>query len=218
MKFKNAVMFLTVLVSHLAGCASMPRDFVSIESVATGVALEIRYHGPENFLARPVQGYAAPRCLLSKKAAVALAAVQSELAQAGQRLRIYDCYRPQRAVDDFVRWGSDLKDQQAKASYYPRVDKARVFELGYIATRSGHSRGSTIDLTIDGLDMGTPFDFFDERSHTDYAGIPAKAKANRKLLKSVMEKNGFKNLPEEWWHYTLIDEPYPDSYFDFVIQ
>lgn len=211
-------MFLTLLCLALSACATLPPDFVSLETLSPGVELDIRYYGSQNFLARPVDGYAAPRCLLSKKAALALAAVQSELSQTGKRLRVFDCYRPQRAVDDFVRWGSDLSDQRGKASYYPKVDKSRVFELGYIATRSGHSRGSTVDLTIDGLDMGTPFDFFDERSHTDFAALPARAKANRRLLRSLMEKQGFKNLPEEWWHYTLNDEPYPSTYFDFEVR
>jgi D-alanyl-D-alanine dipeptidase len=179
--------------------------------------LEIRYFGPHNFLGRPVRGYLAPKCLLTPAAAAAVVSVHRELQKQGRRLRIYDCYRPQRAVDDFVAWGADLSDQKTKQQFYPRVDKSEVFKLGYIATRSGHSRGSTIDLTIDGLDMGTPFDFFDELSHTESPNIRAGARANRALLKSLMAKHGFRNLPEEWWHYTLINEPHPDEYFDVPI-
>jgi D-alanyl-D-alanine dipeptidase len=191
---------------------------VSIADLEPGIDLEMRYHGSHNFLGRPVRGYLAPKCLLTPPAAEAVIAVHRELQKRGMRLRIYDCYRPQRAVDDFVEWGADLKDQKAKQEFYPRVEKSEVFKLGYIATRSGHSRGSTIDLTIDGLDMGTPFDLFDELSHTDQPRISSKAKANRMLLKGLMQKHGFRNLPEEWWHYTLVNEPFPNDYFDQPIE
>jgi D-alanyl-D-alanine dipeptidase len=117
-----------------------------------------------------------------------------------------------------VAWAKDLSDQKQKASYYPRVDKKDLFRLGYIAEKSGHSRGSTVDLTIDGLDMGTPYDFFDEQSHTENAALSDSVRSNRQMLKSAMESAGFKNLPEEWWHYTLRSEPYPDRFFNFSVE
>lgn len=144
--------------------------------------------------------------------------------QRGYTLKIFDCYRPQRAVDHFVRWVGDVHDRTMKAHYYPNEEKSRLIEKGYIAGRSGHSRGSTLDLTLvkkDGgaeLDMGTPYDYFDALSNTTAPRITGEPKANRLLLKAVMEKHGFVNYPKEWWHYTLKDEPYPDTYFDFPVQ
>ncbi len=193
-------------------------DFVRLESLEPSIIFDIRYAGSENFLGRPVRGYLAPACLLSRPAAEALSRAQAELRQVGLGLRVFDCFRPQRAVDDFVTWGGDLSDQKMKASYYPRVEKAEVFKLGYIAARSGHSRGSTVDLTIEGLDMGTPYDFFDENSHTESPRVSASVRANRLRLRGLMERHGFKNLPEEWWHYTLVGEPHPETYFDFDLR
>src|SRR5690606_12124201 len=189
-----------------------------------------------------VTGYEAPKCLLTPAAARALAAVQAELRVFRLSLKTYDCYRPQRAVDDFVRWAQDTADTRMKAEFYPAVAKQNLFRDGYIAERSGHSRGSTVDLTIvplpvppqpeyrpgeplrdcrsadryadNSLDMGTGYDCFDPLSHTANPAVDAEAARNRLLLRLVMEKHGFTNYANEWWHYTLRDEPHPDTYFD----
>jgi D-alanyl-D-alanine dipeptidase len=195
-----------------------PEAFADVAEAAPGVVLEMRYAGEENFTGRPVPGYNAARCLMTKEAAAALAGVQEELAGMWLSLRIYDCYRPQTAVDSFVAWAADENDTLRKADYYPNLPKAELFPRGYIAAKSGHSRGSTLDLTIDGLDMGSPYDRFDEISHTVTTLVDAPARANRLLLKLVMEKHGFKNYDQEWWHYTLVGEPYPDTYFDFPVE
>ncbi len=201
-----------------------PSGFVDITALNPSIRTEMRYTGPENFLGRPVNGYEAAKCLLSEEAARALVTVQQELAAFGLGLKAFDCYRPQRAVDDFVRWAKDLNDTKMKAAYYPDVRKSELFEKGYIAARSGHSRGSTVDLTLvdaetgKALDMGTPFDFFGPRSWPKSRAVTAQQRANRLLLRSVMLKHGFRPLEEEWWHFTLKNEPYPKTYFDFPIR
>ncbi|MGU3627666.1 M15 family metallopeptidase [Comamonas sp. C24C] len=235
----------------IAGCASLtgaapgtqaPAEIgtarlVKLSSVAPGVRQDMRYATRHNFLGRPVAGYEAGECWLSRAAAESLAAVQSELAGQGLALKVYDCYRPQKAVDDFVRWGRDLADQKNKDMYYPRVPKSELFKRGYIAEKSGHSRASTVDMTLvvvdarraskwvrgplaEGIevDMGTPFDLFDEQSHTDNAQQSPDVQHNRRWLRSLMQRNGWKNLPEEWWHYTLVGEPYPEQYFDMPVR
>ena len=162
--------------------------------------------------------------VLTREAADALKLVSDDMKQQGLRLVIYDAYRPQRAVDHFARWAEDIADTRMKAVFYPDVDKADLFEKGFIARRSGHSRGSTVDLTLLDeatgklLDMGGPFDFFGELSHPDYAGVTAQQHENRMLLQSAMMKRGFKPLSTEWWHFTLVDEPYPKTFFDFPVR
>lgn len=203
--------------------ATRPADFVDTATRVPGLSLDIRYAGSHNFVGAPIDGYLAPKCLLTREAAAALARVQEGLRSRDLGLRVYDCYRPQRAVDDFVRWARDLDARQMKAEFYPNVAKSRLFADGYIAARSGHSRGSTVDLTLlradgEALDMGTPFDFFDPRSHTDSPQVTAAQRAHRQLLREAMQARGFVNLPEEWWHYTLRDEPFPDTYFDFPVE
>lgn len=229
-----------MLALALAGCATRgveAPDLVPLAAVAPGVQQDMRYHGADNFMGRPVAGYAAPTCWLSRPAAQALRSAQQELEPLGLRLKVFDCYRPQQAVDDFVRWGNDLADQRTKPAYYPRVPKEALFQRGYIAARSGHSRGSTVDLTlvvIDGLrarqvlfgpladgaevDMGTPFDLFDAHSHTEDADQSPDVQRNRRWLRALMERHGWRNLPEEWWHFTLRNEPYPDRYFDLPVR
>ena len=164
--------------------------------------------------------------------------MQREVRPQGLTLKVFDCYRPQRAVTDFVAWTRDTGDQKTKAEYFPGVDKAALLDLGYIAERSSHSRGSTVDLTLAALDpgtaaalptrgpllpggevdMGTPFDLFDVKSHTDNPDLPEAVRHNRQFLKELMARHGFRNLPEEWWHYTLDEEPYPDTYFNFPVR
>lgn len=188
------------------------------------IETEIRYAGSDNFVGRPIEGYGAARCWLTRAAAEALAGVQRDLRSEGLGLRVYDCYRPQRAVDHFVRWARDPGDTAMRARYYPNVAKHRLFAEGYVAERSSHSRGSTVDLTLvrraDGqpLDMGSPWDFFDPISHTDSPRVTREQRSYRMRLRSVMERHGFENLPAEWWHYTLRDEPFPDRYRDTPIR
>ncbi len=210
---------LTGLV--LAGAAPVAADpFVDAAGIVPGLAVEMRYAGSDNFVGRPIAGYEAPRCLLTPQAAQALARVQADLAPEGLGLKVFDCYRPVRAVADFAAWARDPADARMKAAYYPRTDKADLFRLGYIAERSSHSRGSTVDLTLvrraDGaeLDMGTPFDLFDEASATDSGRVGPGARANRRRLRTAMIRAGFAPYPQEWWHFTLKDEPFPATAFD----
>lgn len=216
-----------ILLAISAACAhtpSRPDGFVDAATVIPELRVEMRYAGAHNFIGRRVDGYAAPVCLLSRQAAAALAQVQTELAAQGLGLKVFDCYRPQRAVAHFARWARDLGDQSTKAEFYPNVDKSQLFALGYIAERSGHSRGSTVDLTIVDLasgaeiDMGSPFDLFDVRSWPTDQSVGAAARSNRLLLQNLMTRHGFHPLREEWWHFTLNAEPYPETYFDFIVR
>lgn len=197
--------------------------FVVVSDVVPLVLLEVRYYSSYNFVGERIDGYGAPLVLLTKEAAEALKKAAEALAGQGYILKIYDGYRPQRAVDHFIRWAGNLDDQRMKSIFYPGVNKEKVFDLGYLARRSGHSRGSTVDLTLVDmktgreLDMGSPFDYFGEISHHGTPLITERQAANRNTLKSAMEAAGFKPYSREWWHYTLIGEPYPDTYFDFTI-
>lgn len=198
-----------------------PADFVDAATVVPGLVVEMRYAGSHNFTGRPVNGYQAPHCLLTRQAAAALAQVARDVAPRGLVVKVFDCYRPVRAVMNFVRWARDLNDRTAKAEFYPDVDKRTLFRDGYIASHSGHSRGSTIDLTLaaaDGreLDMGTPFDFFSSKSWTADGSVGAYA--NRMLLAMAMRKRGFRGYDREWWHFTLRGEPFPETYFDFSVR
>jgi len=252
-KFLLILLILTSLYvprfSH--ACASvdkLPEAFVDIQKVIPDVVLDIRYYGPHNFVGEKVDGYLAPKCFLTREAAEALAGVQKDLEPYSLTLKIYDCYRPQRAVNHFVRWATEIENTKTKKEFYPTIDKRNLFKDGYIDNKSGHSRGSTVDLTIvplsapgqpdympgqklsecylpaakrfgdNSIDMGTGFDCFDELSHTANTNIGRQQKVNRLLLKSLMEKHGFRNYDKEWWHFTLKNEPYPDTYFDFVIE
>lgn len=224
-----------------------PAEFVSLREAVPTIRQEIRYPTQHNFMGEPVTGYLKPMCIVTKDTARALRKAQREFLRKGYSLKVYDCYRPQRAVDHFVRWAKDLDDERMKREFYPEVEKSRLFEDGYIAEQSGHSRGSTVDLTLvrrgaaatrpyepgeplvpcyapkgerfpdNSLDMGTGFDCFDTRSHTLDPRIQGKQRKNRLLLKDGMEQAGFKNLDEEWWHYTLKEETFPEDYFDFPV-
>ena len=204
----------------------MPDDasgFVLLSEAAPDVILEIRYFSTYNFIGDRIEGYEQPVALLTKEAAAALRAVSGDLMKAGYRLKVFDAYRPQRAVDHFVRWAGDLQDTRMKPYFYPEVEKESLFSLGFIARRSGHSRGSTVDLTLFDMaagketDMGGPFDLFGALSHGDYSGVTEEQRKNRMLLREAMERRGFRPLSEEWWHFTLINEPYPDTYFNFPV-
>ena len=200
-----------------------PAAFVDAATVVPGLIVEMRYAGAHNFIGRPIDGYEAPRCLLTKAAANALAGVAKDVAAYGLVIKVFDCYRPTRAVANFVRWARDLNDIAGKAEFYPDVDKRTLFRDGYIASQSGHSRGSTIDMTLandDGreLDMGTPFDFFSPKSWTADSTVTPEQHANRMLLASAMRRHGFRGYDKEWWHFTLRAEPFPETYFDFPVQ
>jgi zinc D-Ala-D-Ala dipeptidase len=200
-----------------------PTAFVDAATVVPGLVPEMRYAGTHNFTGRPIDGYQAPRCLLTREAAEGLANVARDLAPRGLAIKAFDCYRPTRAVDNFIRWARDFNDQAARAEFYPNVDKRTLFRDGYIASHSGHSRGSTIDMTLvraDGgeLDMGTHFDFFSPTSWTNNATVTSEQHANRMLLVAAMRRRGFRNYDKEWWHFTLASEPFPDTYFNFPVR
>ncbi|MEV0811361.1 M15 family metallopeptidase [Micromonospora sp. NPDC050200] len=224
-----------------------PADFVLLSEVDPTIAVDIRYATAHNFVGRPVDGYPEPLCLLTRTAAEALRRVQTAARAQSRSLRVYDCYRPQRAVDDFVRWAPNPADQRMKAEFYPGVDKSRLFADGYIGAPTAHSRGSTLDLTLEpvpappgatytpgeplvactapagrrfadgGVDMGTGFDCFDPLAHTDNPGVTGPPRQNRQLLRRLMQQGGFVNYDREWWHYRYADEPYPNMYFDFPV-
>lgn len=199
-------------------------DFVSVGEYIPDVLLDVRYYSTYNFVGARIDGYESPIVLLTRQAADALRLVNADMLSQGYRLVLYDGYRPQRAVDHFARWAEDLSADAMKPVFYPDVDKADLFEKGFIARRSGHSRGSTIDLTLldaatgQLVDMGGPFDFFSELSHPDYTGVTPAQQANRMRLREAMLKHGFKPLSTEWWHFTLKNEPWPDTYFDFPVR
>jgi D-alanyl-D-alanine dipeptidase len=201
-----------------------PDTFVDAATVAPGLIVEARYAGSNNFIGQPIDGYDKPLCYLARPAAAALAQVVADLAPRGLTIKVFDCYRPERAVAHFVRWARNLGDVKMKARFYPEIDKSTLFRDGYIAARSGHSRGSTVDLTLarraggQELDMGTPFDFFSPRSWPSDRSISAEAQANRALLARAMGARGFRPYDKEWWHFTLRQEPYPETYFDFPVR
>ena len=201
-----------------------PSGFVVLTDVVPDVILEIRYYSSFNFVGTRVDGYEQPVALMTREAARALKAVSDEAISLGYRLKIWDTYRPQMAVDHFCRWGENVTDTLTKRYFYPYLDKDVVFDQGYIARRSGHSRGSVVDLTLvdmktgRDIDMGYGFDWFGGESHPDYRGITEEQYANRMLLRELMLKHGFRPIEEEWWHFVLKDEPYPDTYFTFPVR
>jgi zinc D-Ala-D-Ala dipeptidase len=236
------------LVTSGAGAGQMPSDFVYLRDVDPTIQQDMRYAGGNNFVGKPVPGYHAPECVLVRKAAEALKTVQAGLRAKGLTLKVYDCYRPARAVAAFVDWAKAPDDPKAKVTYYPNLPKAALFP-DYIATRSGHSRGATLDLTLVPLDvnatqapskedakprpctapqtgkapdgslaMGTSFDCFDVKANTAATGLSETERANRAVLVEAMQAQGFKNYAKEWWHFTLQPEPYPDTIFDFPIE
>jgi D-alanyl-D-alanine dipeptidase len=223
----------------------MPKDFVYLRDVDPSIQQDIRYAGSGNFTGKPVPGYGAAECVLVRQAAEALKAVQAELRAKGLGLKVYDCYRPARAVDSFVQWAKQPDDPKAKQIYYPNLPKPALFP-DCIATRSGHSRGATLDVTLLPLDdkakpaasdeygaactatqrgiapdgslpMGTTFDCFDTKANIGAPGLTDEEEKNREMLRAAMLAHGFKDYSPEWWHFTLKDEPYPDTYFDFPI-
>jgi D-alanyl-D-alanine dipeptidase len=243
---------LALLVPASPAAAQTPTApagaFVDLHDVAPTILVEMRYRTAHNFLGRRVPGYRENTCILTRQAAEALARVQAQVTPGGLTLKVYDCYRPQRSVDAFVAWAKDLDDTRMKAEFYPRVRKSRLFKDGYIAEQSGHSRGSTVDLTLvrtpprrqerytrgerlrdcaakagvrfrdNSIDMGTGYDCFDPLSHVFNGRVRGEQRANRLLLRRPMIAAGFKGLKEEWWHFTLRDEPFPETFFDFPVE
>ena len=210
-----------------ANAAPNPNDssgFVVLSDVVPDIIQEIRYYSTYNFVGDRIRGYEEPCALMTREAAAALKNVADELREKGYRLKVFDAYRPQAAVDNFVEWAKKINDTRMKKYFYPELNKDVLFPQGYIAEHSGHSRGSTIDLTLFDMntgkevDMGGTFDYFGERSHPDFKGDLTKQQlANRKILRDAMLRHGFKPLDTEWWHFTLKDEPYPDTYFTFPV-
>lgn len=198
-------------------------DFVLLGDYVPDIVQEIRYYSSYNFVGERIDGYEEPVALLTLEAARALKSVSKELNVQGYRLKIFDAYRPARAVKHFVLWGIEDLDLRMKPFFYPALEKQALFAKGYIASQSSHSRGSTVDLTLldmrtgKEVDMGSPFDLFSEVSHPDYRGVSAEQYQNRMLLRKAMLRNGFLPIDCEWWHFTLRDEPYPETYFDFPV-
>ena len=200
-----------------------PSGFVLLADYVPGIVQEIRYYSTYNFIGERIDGYEEPVALLTIEAARALKSAANELNVMGYRIKVFDAYRPATAVKQFILWGIEDEDVRMKPYFYPELTKAEVFERGYIARRSSHSRGSAIDLTLIDMksgkevDMGGPFDLFSEVSHPDYRGITDEQYANRMMLQKVMVRNGFDTLDCEWWHFVLHSEPYPDTYFEFPV-
>ncbi|MBQ7210664.1 MAG: M15 family metallopeptidase [Paludibacteraceae bacterium] len=250
---KKSLLFLALVILLMSSCKKQatPRAeedssmFVNITDVVPDAILEIRYYGTYNFVGARIDGYEQPVALLTREAADSLKAVSDDVISQGFRLKIYDAYRPQRGVDHFVRWSQNPADTCMKCYFYPMLDKPVLFEQDYIMAKSGHTRGSTVDLTLfdmqteKELDMGGTFDWFGEESHPDfcgnpetgeYSGLTAEQKAkgmrplseqqfrNRLILRNAMLRHGFKALDSEWWHFTLRNEPFPDTYFEFPVE
>jgi len=219
---KKYILFILMFSTLVS--ADLPKGFMYVQEKIPSIDLDMRYYSENNFVGRTIDGYLAPKAILTTEATLALLVVQNELKKFGIGLKVYDAYRPQKAVNHFVRWSKDLKDMKRKELYYPTVEKKNLFDEGYIAKKSGHSRGSTVDLTLIDLeskkvlDMGSTFDFFGKPSWLNYHNITIEQKTNRMLLNFVMLKYGFKSYAQEWWHFTLKNEPFKKSYFNFNVQ
>jgi len=207
--------------------APLLEGFVYVDRLIPNIVFDLPYYTGDNFVGERIDGYLKPRCILTQAAADALLHVQEELKPFGLGLKIFDAYRPQQAVDHFVRWANDLEDTRTKTRFYPGIEKNTLIRDGYIASRSSHSRGSTVDLTIvslqpatrgQELDMGTDFDFFGPPSSPFFPGLSTSQRAHRMLLHTLMKKHGFEPYAEEWWHFTLRNEPFPGTYFNFPVQ
>lgn len=202
---------------------SLPQGFVYLADIDPTILQDIKYFTSDNFIGRPFPAYEAPKCILTKEAAMALKSLQDRLRHHALGLKVFDGYRPQTTVNFFIEWSKDPKDQKMKKEFYPRVNKADFFKLNYIAEKSGHTRGSTVDLTLvhlsdqQELDMGTIFDFLDEESHPFTDLVSEKARNNRLFFRDIMKETGFEGISTEWWHFTLKNEPFPDTYFDFPV-
>lgn len=222
MKLKYFIILFFYYLSYFS--QNMPAGFVYLSDIDRTIQQEMRYFTNNNFIGKPIDGYAKNCLIVTLETAKKLKEVQKNLLKDSIGLKIFDGYRPQRAVNEFVQWARVYNDTLMKKQYYPNVPKNKLFKLGYIASKSGHSRGSTVDVTLihlktgKELDMGSPYDFFGEESHPFYNKLTILQKTNRILLRNTMLKNGFKPLYSEWWHFTLRNEPFPNTYFNFLIE
>lgn len=200
-----------------------PEDFVDISQEIPGIITDVKYFTGENFVGEKIDGYDAPIILLTEKAAIALGRVQKQLMKKGYGLKVFDGYRPKSAVEHFIRWGNSEEDGKTKDIFYPHMTRQEVFEGGFIAKESSHTRGSAVDLTViklenqEEVDMGGIFDFFSESSYSDFDHLNIEQSKNRVMLKYLMRSEGYEPMQQEWWHFTLADEPYPETYFDFPV-
>ena len=221
---KSFIIIFTVLISSQISSQTLPKGFSYVSEIDATIKKELRYATSNNFIGKPIDGYLKDSLIISTPAAKALKKIQTKLILSGLSLKIFDAYRPQQAVDHFVRWAKVMNDTLMKQLYYPDVQKSELFTLGFIASKSGHTRGSTVDLSIvdvktnKEVDMGSSYDFFGEKSHPFYKKITEAQMKNRMLLRTIMIKNGFIPYDNEWWHFTLKDEPYPTTYFNFLIE
>lgn len=202
---------------------AVQNGFVYLDEAVPGALWDAKYAGNDNFLGRPADGYRVNRVVCAKELAAALVRAEVLAEQKGLRLFVFDAYRPARAVADFCRWAAQPDDGKRKSVHFPNIDKASLIDLGYIAEKSGHSRGCTVDLTLSTpngflLDMGGCFDLMDTRSHLDYPGLSSEQAKNRDTLRGILLPLGFTDYECEWWHFRLKNEPYPDMYFDFPIE
>ncbi len=215
---------ILILVSFKNNTTKLPKGFVYATDIIPDLKLDLRYLTNNNFVGKPINGYKNNKCILTFQAANALKKVQDELLEQNLCLQIYDAYRPQKAVNHFIKWAKDFNDTINKQKYYPKVEKRNLFKLQYIASNSRHSSGSTVDLTIYSnktdsvLDMGSNYDYFGKKSWVNYQNLTKQQIKNRKLLQTVMLTNGFRSYPKEWWHFTLRFEPYRNQYFDFNVE
>ncbi len=226
--FKPHCLICLLLLSSgffiMTNSMALPTEFVYLKDMDKSIIQDIKYFTNDNFIGRPIKGYKIPQCILTRKMGTYLSNIQQKLKLKELSLKVYDCYRPQAAVDDFIAWSHDIYDQKMKGAYYPNIEKANLFKLGYIAKKSSHTRGSTVDLTLvslktgEELDMGTHFDYMDNKSFVFAGDISREAKNNRFFLRKIMQENGFKTYDKEWWHFTLKDEPFPGTYFHFLIR
>ena len=220
---KTHIVFFSLFLTSLA-YSQLPEGFVYVKDVAPTIEVDLRYNSSNNFLGKRVNGYHNNCLILTEAAALALVKVENELKLKNLGLKVFDGYRPQRAVNHFITWAKTLSDTLNKAEYYPKVMKKNLFKEEYIASRSGHTKGSTVDLTLinlstkEELDMGSPYDFFGRKSWINYQNLSETQKAHRALLQGVMLKHGFRNYAREWWHFTLNQQPFPNTYFDFPVE
>lgn len=218
------ILSLFLLTSLAVQSQKLPKGFSYIKDISPTIQGELRYCHNNNFMGVPVNGYEENTLIATTPTAKALKKVQDELASQKLGLKVYDAYRPQTAVNHFVKWARVMNDTLMKQQYYPEVNKRHLFKKGYISSKSGHSRGSTVDLTIihletgKELDMGSPYDFFGVSSHITYENLTKQQKKNRQLLQKVMRKHGFRSYSKEWWHFTLRGEPFPKTFFDFPVK
>ncbi len=231
MSLLNSILSLLIILGSTSiSCAQQNNEwmqsdgFVYLDEVLQDAQYDARYADSNNFTGRPVEGYLTQRLVMTKEAANALKNIESHFNELGYGIKIFDTYRHQIAVDNFKKWALDPSDTLTKSIFYPSLDKQHLFQLGYISSKSGHTRGSTIDMTLyhldtgEEVDMGGPYDFFGDLSHHNYKHISLTQKRNRALLKTIMSQYGFRSYAKEWWHYTLRNEPYPNTYFNHIVR